>query len=66
MIFGHPRKDEVSYFEGVIGRDNGDSTYRVEFDDGDILEEAPRRDIRVARVNPESSSPAGRRDTHQV
>eukprot|EP00903_Cladosiphon_okamuranus_P011996 g11265.t1 len=38
---------EEGYFDGVIAWDNGDGTYRVEFDDGDIEERAPRSDIRV-------------------
>lgn len=41
------RKDEGSYFAGRIARDNEDATYRVEFDDGDVLEAAPRLDIRT-------------------
>lgn len=31
----------------MIARDNGDNTYRVEFDDGDVEERAPHCDIRV-------------------
>lgn len=42
-----PKKGEEGYFDGVIAKDNGDGTYRVEFDDGDVEERAPRHDIRV-------------------
>lgn len=38
---------EDGYFDGVISIDNGDATYKVDFDDGDVLDAAPRHDIRV-------------------
>lgn len=38
---------EDGYFDGVISNDNGDATYKVDFDDGDVLDAAPRHDIRV-------------------
>ena len=41
------KKGEEGYFDGVIAIDNGDGTYRVDFDDGDVEERAPRCDIRV-------------------
>lgn len=37
---------EDAYFNGTIAKDNGDATYEVDFDDGDVLSAAPRRDIR--------------------
>lgn len=41
-----PTKGEEGYFEATIARDNGDATYLVHFDDGDVLEAAPRHYIR--------------------
>ncbi|CAM9117583.1 unnamed protein product, partial [Pylaiella littoralis] len=38
---------EDDFFDGTIARDNGDATYRVDFDDGDVLDAAPRHDIRA-------------------
>ncbi|CAM9108372.1 unnamed protein product, partial [Discosporangium mesarthrocarpum] len=38
---------EQAYFPGKISVDNVDGTYRVDFDDGDVLEHAPRKDIKV-------------------
>lgn len=43
----HIQGEEGGYFDGAIGGDNGDATYRVDFDDGDVLDAAPRRDMNV-------------------
>ncbi|CAM9104527.1 unnamed protein product, partial [Hapterophycus canaliculatus] len=46
-------ESDDAYFDGVIAKDNGDATYQVDFDDGDVLSAAPRSDIRFV------SSPDG-------
>lgn len=43
----HSKQGDDAYFDGVIAKDNGDATYQVDFDDGDVLSAAPRRDIRL-------------------
>ncbi|CAB1096681.1 unnamed protein product [Ectocarpus sp. CCAP 1310/34] len=48
---------EDGYFDGVISTDNGDATYKVDFDDGDVLDAAPRHDIRVLSWPHEESVP---------
>ncbi|CAN0034680.1 unnamed protein product [Ectocarpus sp. 6 AP-2014] len=49
---------EDGYFDGVISIDNGDATYKVDFDDGDVLDAAPRHDIRVLSWPHEESAPS--------
>ena len=48
----HTQGDEGGYFDGVIAGDNGDATYRVDFDDGDVLDAAPRRDMNTIMAIP--------------
>lgn len=65
--YHHPRtyrthlQDEEDCFPGTIAGDNGDATYAVHFDDGDVLEAAPRGDIQVLsefdRTNHEEVKP---------
>ncbi|CAM9353325.1 unnamed protein product [Ectocarpus sp. 4 AP-2014] len=49
---------EDGYFDGVISIDNGDATYKVDFDDGDVLDAAPRHEIRVLSWSREESAPS--------
>ncbi|CAM9394359.1 unnamed protein product, partial [Ectocarpus sp. 12 AP-2014] len=49
---------EDGYFDGVISIDNGDATYKVDFDDGDVLNAAPRHDIHVLSWPHEESAPS--------
>lgn len=51
-------KDEDAFFDGVIARDNADATYCVTFDDGDVLDAAPRHDIRL-KVPPVPATKSG-------
>ncbi|CAM9208095.1 unnamed protein product, partial [Scytosiphon promiscuus] len=43
-------EDEDAYFDGSIAKDNGDATYQVDFDDGDVLSAAPRHNIRLVSM----------------
>lgn len=63
------RQDEDAYFDGTVARDNEDATYRVEFDDGDMLDAAPRRDIRLPpslAPSPAADADADQRGQHEV
>lgn len=62
------QQDEDAYFDGTVARDNEDATYLVEFDDGDVLDAAPRRDIRIlpSLAPPAADTDTGQQGQHEV